>query len=144
MDNNEQNSEPEVVDEPTYQEDNSDAGKEPGWNRADVFYQEAYDHCVGTLGLADGSDEYGTCYFAYPNYQPAVAAQPEDNSEQYTEPQQSEEPTYQEDSSDAGQEPGWDRADVFYQPAYDHCVGTLGLADGSPEYGECYFAYPNY
>jgi hypothetical protein len=44
----------------------------------------------------------------------------------------------------ATQEPGWDRADVFYQPAYDHCTGQLGLAHGSPDYETCYYAYPNY
>ena len=120
------------------------AGKEPGWDRADVFYQPAYDHCVGTLGLADGSGEYSDCYFAYPNYQPTVSTQSEDSGEGYTEPEQYDEPVYQEGNADTGKEPGWDRADVFYQPAYDHCVGTLGLAEGTDEYSNCYFAYPNY
>lgn len=50
---------------------------EPGWDRANVFYQPAHDHCVG-LGYAHGSTEYGECYYAYPNDQPSEAA-PEDN-----------------------------------------------------------------
>jgi len=43
-----------------------------------------------------------------------------------------------------GQEPGWDRATVFYQPAYDYCLGERGLELDSAAYGECYYAYPNY
>lgn len=51
--------------------------REPGWDRANVFYQPAHDHCVG-LGYAHGSTEYGECYYGYPNDQPSEAA-PEDN-----------------------------------------------------------------
>ena len=43
-----------------------------------------------------------------------------------------------------GQEPGWDRADVFFQEAHDYCAGQSGLAPDSPEYGDCYYGYPNY
>lgn len=43
-----------------------------------------------------------------------------------------------------GQEPGWDRATVFYQPAYDYCLGERGLELDSAAYSECYYAYPNY
>lgn len=47
-------------------------------------------------------------------------------------------------AADAGvQEPGADRATVFYQPAYDYCVGQLNLAEGTDEYSTCYFAYGN-
>ncbi len=42
-----------------------------------------------------------------------------------------------------GQEPGSDRATVLYQEAHDYCVGQLQLADGSQEYTDCYYAYPN-
>ena len=107
-------------------------GQEAGWDRADVFYQPAYDHCSGELGLSSDSQEYSTCYFAYPNYQPE-------------DPQQPQEPQPDNDNQQPdGQEPGWDRADVFYQPAYDHCAGVLGLSSDSQEYSTCYFAYPNY
>ena len=37
-----------------------------------------------------------------------------------------------------------DRADVFFQEAHDYCAGQLGLAPDSPEYGDCYYGYPNY
>ncbi|MFK7903073.1 MAG: hypothetical protein AB8B49_09565 [Nitratireductor sp.] len=104
---------------------NGSNGQEPGWDRADVFYQPAFDHCVGVLGLAEGSVEYENCYYEYPNYQV-------DNSQS------------QQSNNSSGQEPGWDRADVFYKPAYDHCFGALGLEEGSEEYATCYFAFPNY
>lgn len=39
---------------------------------------------------------------------------------------------------------GWDRAEVYYQPAGDFCAGELGLAQNGQAYNDCYYAYPNY
>lgn len=55
--------------------------------------------------------------------------------------QEAEVQRQQQAAEGEGQAPGWDRATVFYKAAYDYCSGELGLADGSPEYGQCYYAF---
>ncbi|MGV8831788.1 MAG: hypothetical protein ACOH2N_07435 [Devosia sp.] len=48
------------------------------------------------------------------------------------------------DNTGEQQLPGWDRGDVFYQPADDFCTSALGMDRSVPEYSICYFAYPDY
>jgi hypothetical protein len=44
--------------------------QEPGWDRETVLYQEAYDYCTVDLALDEAGQEYGNCYYTYPDYQP--------------------------------------------------------------------------